>query len=82
LSTPMIILQGSEDAVVPPAQAESLVSSLASANIPHSYLLFEGEGHGFRQAENIAKALESELSFLGQILGFEPAGSITQVEIK
>jgi len=82
LSTPMIILQGTEDAVVPPAQAESLVRSLASANIPHSYLLFEGEGHGFRQAKNIATALESELSFLGQILGFEPATSITRVEIR
>ena len=78
----MIILQGTEDAVVPPSQAESLVRSLASANIPHSYLLFEGEGHGFRQAENIATALESELSFLGQILGFEPATSKTHVEIK
>ena len=34
-----------------------------------------GEQHGFRQAANIRRALDAELSFYGQILGFElPAG--------
>jgi len=81
LTTPMIILQGSEDPVVPPSQAEQLVEALQGAKIPHSYVLFEGESHGFRKAETISRALDSELSFLGQVLGFESSDSIDPVQI-
>ena len=73
---PMIILQGSEDAVVPPNQSELIVQALKTKGIRHSYLLFEGEGHGFRKSENIVKALESEYSFFSQIFGFEPFDDI------
>jgi dipeptidyl aminopeptidase/acylaminoacyl peptidase len=82
LSTPMIVLQGSDDPVVPPSQSVQLVDALAAAGVAHSYVLFEGESHGFRSADNIAAALEAELSFLGQVLGFEPAGDITPVELR
>ena len=77
----MIVLQGSDDPVVPPSQAEQLVAALTNAGIPHSYVLFEGESHGFRKADTISRALDSELSFLGQVLGFEPADSIESVQI-
>lgn len=82
LSTPMIVLQGSEDPVVPPSQADQLVNALAGAGIPHAYVLFDGESHGFRKAETIANALEAELSFLGQVLNFEPADLIARVELQ
>ena len=72
LSTPMLVLQGADDEVVPPAQAELIVAALEERRYPHAYLLFEGEGHGFRGAEAIVTAREAELSFYGQILGFEP----------
>ena len=49
---PMIVLQGSEDVVVPPNQAEMIVAALEQRSIPVAYLLFEGEQHGFRQADN------------------------------
>ena len=78
---PMIILQGADDAVVPQNQADHVVSALKRNGIPHAYLLFEGEGHGFRKAENIVSALEGEYSFFAQIFGFEPAGEIQEVEI-
>ena len=78
----MIILQGSEDAVVPPNQAELVVSALQEKNIRHSYLLFDGEGHGFRNAENIVAALEAEYSFFAQIFGFEPSEPIPRVVIE
>jgi len=81
LSCPMIILQGSEDAVVPPNQAELMVEALAAKGLPHAYLLFDGEGHGFRQADNIVTALESELSFFGAMLGFTPAGDMPELRI-
>jgi dipeptidyl aminopeptidase/acylaminoacyl peptidase len=68
---PMLILQGSEDAVVPPAQAEAIRDALAERGVPHAYVLYEGEGHGFRSAETIVHALESELAFLGAAFGFD-----------
>ncbi len=77
----MIILQGADDPVVPPSQAEQLVSALTQASIPHAYVLFEGESHGFRKAETIIRALNAELSFLGQVLNFEPFDEIEKVSI-
>ena len=81
ISTPMLVLQGTEDRVVPPSQAELIVGALRERGIPHAYLLYEGEGHGFRKAENIVGSLEAELSFYAQVLGFEPAGGIPRLEI-
>lgn len=72
-TTPMLIEQGLDDEVVPPAQSEAVRDALAANGIPHAYLAFEGEAHGFRRTETIVRSLESELSFLGQILGFVPA---------
>ena len=80
-NAPMIVLQGSEDAVVPPNQSEMIVEALVARGIPVSYLLFEGEQHGFRKAENVVRALEAELVFFGEILGFSPAGSLPTVDI-
>ncbi len=81
LASPVIFFQGSEDKVVPPNQAEAMVEALKRKGLPVGYVLFEGEGHGFRRAENIKRALESELYFYGKVLGFEPADEIEPVEI-
>jgi dipeptidyl aminopeptidase/acylaminoacyl peptidase len=67
---PLIVLQGSEDAIVPPAQSETIVAALRDRKVPVAYLLFDGEQHGFRRAENIRRALDAELSFYAQVLGF------------
>jgi dipeptidyl aminopeptidase/acylaminoacyl peptidase len=82
LSTPMLLLQGAEDEVVPPSQAEVMVEALRAKGLPHAYLLFEGEQHGFRKAETIERAYEAELSFYGQVLGFEPADDIPVLPIE
>lgn len=74
LSCPVLLLQGDEDEVVPPSQSELFRDALVRKGIPHAYLLFAGEQHGFRQAGNVVTALESELSFYGQVLGFTPPG--------
>jgi dipeptidyl aminopeptidase/acylaminoacyl peptidase len=71
ISCPMLLLQGAEDRVVPPAQAEIMVEALERKGLPYAYLLFEGEQHGFRKAETNQRALEAELSFYAQVLGFE-----------
>jgi dipeptidyl aminopeptidase/acylaminoacyl peptidase len=81
ITTPMLVLQGADDRVVPPSQAELIVGALRERGVPHAYLLYEGEGHGFRKAENIAGSLEAELSFYAQVLGFEPAGDVPRLRI-
>jgi dipeptidyl aminopeptidase/acylaminoacyl peptidase len=82
ISTPMLVLQGADDEIVPPTQAELIVGALRERGIPHAYLLFEGEGHGFRKAESIVTALEAELSFYAQILGFVPGNPIPKLAIE
>lgn len=74
LAGPVLFLQGLEDEICPPVQVERFVEQLAGRGIPHAYLTFEGEQHGFRRAETIRTALESEVAFYGQVLGFTPAG--------
>ncbi|MEM8706244.1 MAG: prolyl oligopeptidase family serine peptidase [Actinomycetota bacterium] len=81
-SAPMIVLQGDEDAIVPPNQSEMIVAALEQQGIPVSYLLFEGEQHGFRKAENVITALEAELVFFGEMLGFTPAGDLPEIDIR
>jgi dipeptidyl aminopeptidase/acylaminoacyl peptidase len=66
--------------VVPPAQSESIAADLAAHGIKYAYIAFEGESHGFRKAETVATALAAELSFYGQILGFDPPG-VEKIEI-
>ncbi|MDT7578108.1 MAG: hypothetical protein QOH17_4441 [Pseudonocardiales bacterium] len=70
LNRPLIVLQGSEDVIVPPAQSETIVDALRERKVPVAYLLFDGEQHGFRRAENIRRSLDAELSFYAQVLGF------------
>ncbi|MCY4493276.1 MAG: prolyl oligopeptidase family serine peptidase [Acidimicrobiaceae bacterium] len=77
IDTPLIVLQGAEDVIVPPSQAELIVSALKSKGVKVAYLLFPDEQHGFRQADNIVRALEAELAFFGEVLGFDPAGLTT-----
>lgn len=82
LSCPMIILQGLEDKIVPPSQAEIMAGALRDKGIPFSLMMFEGEQHGFRQSKNIKASLEGELYFYGRVMGFTPAGDLPAVEIE
>jgi dipeptidyl aminopeptidase/acylaminoacyl peptidase len=82
ISCPVLILQGAEDRVVPPSQAEQIVDALWEKHLPHAYLLFPGEDHGFRAAENLIRSFEAELSFYGQIFGFTPADAIEPVKVE
>jgi dipeptidyl aminopeptidase/acylaminoacyl peptidase len=82
IRAPVIILQGLEDAIVPSSQSDIVVAALRSNHVPYTYLAFEGEQHGFRKASTLKRAAEAELSFYGQVLGFEPADGIERVPIE
>jgi dipeptidyl aminopeptidase/acylaminoacyl peptidase len=82
LNVPVIVFQGLEDKIVPPSQSEIIVEALDKRGIPHAYLAFEGEQHGFRQAETIIRAAEAELYFYGKIFDFDPVDEIEPVKIK
>lgn len=73
LSTPMLIMQGLEDKVVPPSQAEAIVAALETNGVEHLYITFPDEGHGFRKASNLIRSFEEELGFYQRVLGI--AGS-------
>ncbi|MFJ6985673.1 MULTISPECIES: LpqB family beta-propeller domain-containing protein [unclassified Streptomyces] len=74
IDVPFLLLQGLDDVVCPPAQAERLLERIAGRGLPHAYLAFEGEGHGFRRAETLVRALEAELSLYAQVFGLRPPG--------
>jgi dipeptidyl aminopeptidase/acylaminoacyl peptidase len=84
LSSPLVVLQGAEDRVVPPEQSEMIVAALREKGLPVAYRLYDGEQHGFRQAGNITDSLEAELSFYAQVLDFElpPEESVPVLEIE
>ena len=80
-NAPMIVLQGAQDAIVPPNQSRMIVDALDKRGLPVAYLEFPGEQHGFRQAKTIITATLSELAFYGQVFKFIPAGDVVPLKI-
>ena len=82
LSCPLLLLQGLEDEIVPPNQAEMMFEAVKAKGLPTAYVPFEGEQHGFRRSENIKRALEAELYFYSRIFGFDLAEAVEPLEIE
>ena len=82
LASPLILFQGMKDKVVPPNQAEAMFDAVKAKGLPVACVYFEQEGHGFRQAANIKRALDAELYFYAKVFGFEPAERIEPVQIE
>lgn len=82
LSCPVIFFQGDEDKVVPPNQAEMMVDMLKQKGLPVAYVLYKGEQHGFRKAENIKRTLDGEFYFYSQVFDFTPADAIEPLAIE
>lgn len=81
LSCPVIFFQGDEDKIVPPNQAELMVDALKAKGLPVAYVLYEGEQHGFRKAENIKRTLDGELYFYSRVFGFKLADPVEPIAI-
>ena len=80
--TAAAVAPGAGRKVVPPSQSEVIVDALKRRGVPYAYIAFEGEGHGFRKAENVKRSIEAHLSFLGQLFGFEPADDIEPIRLE
>ena len=83
LSCPIIILQGADDKVVPPSQAEEMYNAIIEKGIKSKYVLFEGEQHGFRQSETIKRAISEELQFYREVFALNgDENAQTETDIK
>ncbi|GAA4786050.1 prolyl oligopeptidase family serine peptidase [Streptomyces ziwulingensis] len=71
ITAPFLLLQGLDDVICPPVQCERFLALIAGRGVPHAYLAFEGEGHGFRRAATMVRGLEAELSLYAQVFGLD-----------
>ncbi|MFF9687619.1 prolyl oligopeptidase family serine peptidase [Streptomyces sp. NPDC014623] len=81
LTAPFVLLQGLEDPICPPVQCERFLAAIEGRGVPHAYLGFEGEGHGFRRADTVRRALEAELSLYAQTFGLDRP-DVPRLELK
>jgi len=81
LSCPVLFLQGMQDKVVPPDQAQSMVDALDARGIPVAHVCFETERHGFRDAGNIITAIESERAFYTKVLDIPGVDDLVDLAI-
>ena len=81
LAAPILLLQGTEDRVVPPAQTETMAAAARAKGLPVAMIMYPGEGHGFRRAETIVSATQAQVYFLGRVLGFTPADDVPPIPI-
>ena len=78
----MLILQGSDDKVVPPNQAEEMAAAVRAKGLPLALVMFEGEGHGFRGMAARRQTLEAQVSFLEQVFGMPHSTDVPVLEIE
>lgn len=81
ITAPFLLLQGLDDVICPPVQCERFLDQLTGRGIPHAYIAFEGEGHGFRRADTMVRALEAELSLYAQTFGISRP-DVPRLELK
>ncbi|MFJ9819233.1 prolyl oligopeptidase family serine peptidase [Streptomyces sp. NPDC101151] len=81
LTAPFLLLQGLDDVICPPAQCERFLARVDGRGVPHAYLTFAGEGHGFRRAETMVRALEAELSLYAQVFELDASG-VPELELR
>lgn len=81
ITVPFLLLQGLDDVICPPVQCERFLAAVAGRGVPHAYLTFAGESHGFRRLDTMVTCLESELALYGRVFGFTAAG-IPDLELR
>ncbi|MFI5766838.1 alpha/beta hydrolase family protein [Streptomyces sp. NPDC051563] len=74
IRAPFVLLQGLDDPICLPSLAEAFLERIGDSGVPHAYLTFPGEQHGFRRADTVIACLQAELSLYAQVFGFEAPG--------
>ncbi|AXU17525.1 S9 family peptidase (plasmid) [Streptomyces clavuligerus] len=74
IRVPLLIGQGANDPRVRREESEQIVAALRRAGVPHEYLLFSDEGHGFVRPANRMAFYAAAERFLATHLGgrYEP----------
>ena len=60
ITAAVLLLQGSDDKIVPPNQAWEIEKVIKKNGGEARVIIFEGEGHGFIQGKNVRTAIEEE----------------------
>jgi len=61
---PMIVLQGANDPRVLQVESDEFVGAIRAKGVPVEYVLFEDEGHGFRNRDNEVEGYRAIRDFL------------------
>ena len=69
INIPMLIAQGANDPRVKQSESEQIVAAMEEKGIPHQYMLFPDEGHGFAKPENRLTFYSAAEKFLAEHLG-------------
>jgi dipeptidyl aminopeptidase/acylaminoacyl peptidase len=69
IQIPLLIAQGANDPRVKQAESDQIVDAMRERGIPHEYLVFPDEGHGFAKPENRIKFYAAAERFLAEHLG-------------
>ena len=69
IKIPVLIAQGANDPRVKQAESEQIVEAMREKGIPHEYLLYDDEGHGFAKPENRLHFYDAAERFLARHLG-------------
>ncbi|WP_377273552.1 prolyl oligopeptidase family serine peptidase [Peterkaempfera sp. SMS 1(5)a] len=69
ISAPLVMLQGADDFICRPEQAQRIVDAVSARGLWHRYLVFDGEGHGFRKADSVARSILAEVELYEHVMG-------------
>jgi dipeptidyl aminopeptidase/acylaminoacyl peptidase len=81
ITAPLLTFQGLDDKAVPPSQSEAIYQAVKAKGVPTAYLPFEGEGHGFRKAENQVRVLTATHYFLARVFGLNPPEPLEPIAV-
>ncbi|HVX29101.1 MAG TPA: S9 family peptidase [Nitrolancea sp.] len=68
IKTPLLIMHGSEDKRVPTEESEQVAATMAAQNLPHEFIIYPGEGHGFRRRDHRIDCYTRMLDWFGTYL--------------
>lgn len=69
IRAPLLLVHGSDDVVVPPAQSINFAEKLEGEGKIHKLVIYPGERHGWRQPEHAREATEMLVGWFRKYLG-------------